>query len=642
MKIKKIISSLFLASMALFTFNACSDVPAPYDIPGTGGNTSIYGEGTMQNPYTVKGAMLNQNGKLGWVKAYIVGYIPSGGDVSSTISDVVFGAEGAGETNMVVSVGPDDKNINNCLAVQLPSGAIRDSLNLKGHPQNLYQEVMLLGTMEKYFGGSGIKNVQAYIMNGDTIGDIPAEEVKAIFSETFASGQGEFTINNVEVPNEMPDVWTWQSSYKCMVATSFSTSGYINYPSESWLISPEIDLTKAENATLSFDRVLYKVNNITLWAKEAGSENWSELDMPNKEVTTSWTFQKSGDINLNSYKGKKIQIAFKYLATDQAGTFELKNISIEDRVAGETPEEPVNPGDNESSKENPFTVATAISKYNASKPLANTWVKGYIVGYVSEITIDSSILNDLSSITDKNKTNLLISDNKNETDYKNCLVLQLPSGDVRNALNLKDNPSNLGKEVIVKGSLEKYFGTAGLKSITEYVLDGQGSGGTEEPGGDAILEESFDNTFGNFTPVSVLGEQTWKTDKYNDNPGYVKMSAYSNGTSVANEDWLVSPAVDLSKERTLTFDHAMGPKNQDLSNAADQYTVWVSTDYSGDVTTATWTQVNITYPATSGWDFETVTTKLPAVGAKAYIAFKYKNADNANTITWEIKNLSVK
>lgn len=85
MKIKKIISSLFLASMALFTFNACSDVPAPYDIPGTGDNTSIYGEGTMQKPYTVKGAMLNQNGKLGWVKAYIVGYIPSGGDVSSTI-----------------------------------------------------------------------------------------------------------------------------------------------------------------------------------------------------------------------------------------------------------------------------------------------------------------------------------------------------------------------------------------------------------------------------------------------------------------------------------------------------------------------------------------------------------------------------
>lgn len=483
MKIKKIISSLFLASMALFTFNACSDVPAPYDIPGTGGNTSIYGEGTMQNPYTVKGAMLNQNGKLGWVKAYIVGYIPSGGDVSSTISDVVFGAEGAGETNMVVSVGPDDKNINNCLAVQLPSGAIRDSLNLKGHPQNLYQEVMLLGTMEKYFGGSGIKNVQAYIMNGDTIGDIPAEEVEAIFCETFASNQGEFTVKNVNVPAEMgAEVWTWDS-YKYMKATSFVN--YTDYAAESWLISPEIDLSNATNATLTFEYVArYFTNlpeNITLWITESSAENWQQLTIPNHVLQDAWTpFAKSGDIDLNAYKGKKVKIGFKYACTEKAGTYELKNISIEDRVAGETPEEPVNPGDNESSKENPFTVATAISKYNSSKPLADTWVKGYIVGYVSDKSIDSSILNDLSSITDNNKTNLLISDNKNETDYKNCLVLQLPSGDVRNGLNLKDNPSNLGKEVIVKGSLEKYFGTYGLKSITEYVLDGQSSGGTED------------------------------------------------------------------------------------------------------------------------------------------------------------------
>lgn len=483
MKIKKIISSLFLASMALFSFNACSDVPAPYDIPGTGDNSSIYGEGTMQNPYSVKGAMLNQNGKLGWVKAYIVGYIPSGGDVSSTISDVVFGAEGAGETNMVVSVSPDDKNINNCLAVQLPAGEIRDSLNLKGHPQNLYQEVMLLGTMEKYFGGSGIKNVQAYIMNGDTIGDIPAEEVKAIFSETFASGQGEFTVKNVTVPAEMgAEVWTWDS-YKYMKATSFVN--YTDYAAESWLISPEVDLSNATNATLTFEYVArYFTNlpeNITLWITESNVENWQQLTIPNHVLQDAWTpFAKSGDIDLNAYKGKKVKIGFKYNCTEKAGTYELKNISIEDRAAGETPEEPETPTENESSKENPFTVATAISKYNASKPLADTWVKGYIVGYVNGMSIDGSILNDLSGITDDNKTNLLIADSKTETDYKNCLVLQLPSGDVRNGLNLKDNPSNLGKEVIVKGSLEKYFGTYGLKSITEYVLDGQSSGGTEE------------------------------------------------------------------------------------------------------------------------------------------------------------------
>lgn len=641
MKIKKIISSLFLASLALFSFNACSDVPAPYEIPGTGNNSSIYGEGTLTNPYSVKGAALNQNGKLGWVKAYIVGYIPSGGDISSTISDVVFGADGAGETNLVVSVSPDDKNINNCLAVQLPAGEIRDSLNLKSHPQNLYQEVMLLGTMEKYFGGSGVKNVQAYIMNGDTIGTIPSESAEAIFSETFASNQGDFTIKNVNVPAEMgTEVWTWDS-YKYMKATSFIN--YTDYAAESWLISPEIDLSSATNATLTFEYVARYFDNIdqdiTLWITESNAENWQQLTIPNHKVQDAWTpFAKSGDINLNAYKGKKVKIGFKYSCTQKAGTYELKNISIEDRVAGETTDEPETPTQNESSKENPFTVATAISKYNASSPLANTWVKGYIVGYVNGMNIDGAILNDLSSITDDNKTNLLIADSKNETDYKNCLVLQLPSGDVRTALNLKDNPSNLGKEVTVKGSLEKYFGTYGLKSITEYVLDGQSSGGSDEPSGNAILEESFNNTFGSFTAVNVSGSQEWKPNSY----GYVSMSAYSGGVSLENEDWLVSPVVDLSKARTLSFEHAMGPKDQDLSNASEQYTLWVSTNYSGDVATATWKQVNISYPSTSGWTFETVTAQLPAVGAKAHFAFKYKNAANANTITWEIKNLTVK
>lgn len=637
MKIKKIISSLFLASMALFSFNACSDVPNPYDIPEIG-DSSIYGTGTMQNPYVVKGAALNQNGKLAWVKAYITGYIPSGGDAGSTISDAVFGTDGAGESNIVVSATPDNKNINNCLAVQLPIGEIRDSLNLSSHPQNLYQEVMLLGTMVNYYGGSGVRNVQAYIMNGDTIGEIP---VTTVFSETFASGQGEFTVKNVTVPAEMgAEVWTWDS-YKYMKATSFVN--YTDYAAESWLISPEVDLSNATNATLTFEYVArYFTNlpeNITLWITESNVENWQQLTIPNHVLQDAWTpFAKSGDIDLNAYKGKKVKIGFKYNCTEKAGTYELKNISIEDRAAGETPEEPETPTENESSKENPFTVATAISKYNASKPLADTWVKGYIVGYVNGMSIDGSILNDLSGITDDNKTNLLIADSKTETDYKNCLVLQLPSGDVRNGLNLKDNPSNLGKEVIVKGSLEKYFGTAGLKSITEYVLDGQSSGGTEEPSGDAILEESFNNTFGSFTTQNVLGAQEWKPNSY----GYVSMSAYSNGSSAANEDWLISPVIDLSKERTLTFEHAMGKAGLDLSNAPEQYTVWVSTDYNGDVNTATWTQVNITYPATSGWTFETVTTKLPAVGAKAYFAFKYKNAENANTITWEIKNLSVK
>ena len=98
MKTKSFISLLCL-TLGMFLFQACNDVPAPYDIPGKGDANSIYGTGTKDSPYTVKGASLNQNGGYAWVKAYIVGYIPvstGDGGPSYTISDVVFGADGAG------------------------------------------------------------------------------------------------------------------------------------------------------------------------------------------------------------------------------------------------------------------------------------------------------------------------------------------------------------------------------------------------------------------------------------------------------------------------------------------------------------------------------------------------------------------
>lgn len=44
----------------------------------------------------------------------------------------------------------------------------------------------------------------------------------------------------------------------------------------------------------------------------------------------------------------------------------------------------------------------------------------------------------------------------------------LPSGTTRTQLNIADNPGNVGKEVIIKGTLEVYFGVPGVKN-TEYI-----------------------------------------------------------------------------------------------------------------------------------------------------------------------------
>lgn len=337
MNIKHIFGLLCLTT-GLCLFQACSDVPAPYDIPAQGEADRLYGSGTLETPYTVRGAALNQNGGLAWVKAYIVGYIPQStgdGGPSYTISDVVFSTDEASATNIVIADNPAEKDINNCMAVQLPSGDVRSALNLADHPENIGKEIMLYGTMTSYYGGSGVKSVTAAILNGQEIGDMPKEPAEAIFNETFEESLGGFTINNVSIDPGMgsTEVWTY-NSYKYAQATSYINS--VNYAAESWLISPAIDLTQVSAATLTFDYLARYFNtlseNITVWVTDATNESWEQLDVELQECN-DWNFVKSGDIDLSTYKGKSVKIGFKYDCDEKAGTFRLKNFLIEERAA---------------------------------------------------------------------------------------------------------------------------------------------------------------------------------------------------------------------------------------------------------------------------------------------------------------------
>ena len=49
--------------------------------------------------------------------------------------------------------------------------------------------------------------------------------------------------------------------------------------------------------------------------------------------------------------------------------------------------------------------------------------------------------------------------------------MSLPVGDVRDGLNLVDNPGLLGKRVFLKGNIvASYFGLVGIKDVTEYEI----------------------------------------------------------------------------------------------------------------------------------------------------------------------------
>lgn len=132
----------------------------------------------------------------------------------------------------------------------------------------------------------------------------------AYFVETFKSSKGDFTINDVKLPEGSTYVWTHDASKGYMKASSFV--GGKNLESESWLISPEIDLTKIKAATLSFEHAMnfVKSDNVTdhifVYAKKAADADWTLLTVPTYPEGKSWTFVESGDIDLKNFVGSKM------------------------------------------------------------------------------------------------------------------------------------------------------------------------------------------------------------------------------------------------------------------------------------------------------------------------------------------------
>lgn len=155
----------------------------------------------------------------------------------------------------------------------------------------------------------------------------------AIYSESFASGQGDWTIENKNLPEGLSAVWTYNEQYKCMLASGYSNNE--NFDSESWLISPVIDLAGQSEAYLEFDQALNFFSDIATAKKQAvvkiREENgsWTDLSIPQYPTALSWAFLNSGSIDIKAYAGKKIQIAFAYTSTSaKAGSWEVNNVKI--------------------------------------------------------------------------------------------------------------------------------------------------------------------------------------------------------------------------------------------------------------------------------------------------------------------------
>ncbi|MBK7587025.1 MAG: choice-of-anchor J domain-containing protein [Bacteroidetes bacterium] len=157
------------------------------------------------------------------------------------------------------------------------------------------------------------------------------------------------------------------------------------------------------------------------------------------------------------------------------------------------------------------------------------------------------------------------------------------------------------------------------------------------------LNESFMGCnaplLGSFSQSSVVGSQSWRCSNFGHNDtDAVYMNGYAGGVTNDNEDWLVSPTLDMSA-MTAPYLHFWSKKRFTGTNTKE---VFVSSNYTGDVTTATWTPLSINFASLDSIYIPFNNTNLTAYKAAPFhIAFKYVSLATGSADEWSIDDVMI-
>ena len=347
---KKFYYLIATAIMAL-TFTSCEDVPEPFGQP-VNPNKDIptvepKGTGTQADPFNVAAAVAKckETGTSATSQSY---YIKGIASEEYTVDNF---------QNVTVKI-VDVENSTEEFTVYRCKGA-----DGKGIPEgtkiNVGDEIVVYGPVVNYKDNTPETATGAYIVSingvptgdgggGGGGGDTPTPTGGTIFEESFATGQGNFTIDDKTLGEGLTFVWKHDATNKYMKASAYSGG---NKDAESWLVSPEINLSTATKPVLTFSQVINKyfgtvANEAMVYVKKDGGE-WTKVTItfPTTVPAANWSkFTDEGadqSVDLTAFKSTKTQFAFVYKSsTSAAGTWEIKNVKVSDGEGGgggETP-----------------------------------------------------------------------------------------------------------------------------------------------------------------------------------------------------------------------------------------------------------------------------------------------------------------
>lgn len=282
----------------------------------------------------------------------------------------------------------------------------------------------------------GQLNFTALTIEGGTDGQLAG----TMYEKDFTSSVKGWTIKDVTLPTELSYIWQQSSTYG-YVGSAFANN--TSYAAESWLISPELDLSTATKASVAFNQCFNKGATDNLFADcvvkvTKDGNTWDTLKVKTMPDGTSWNYTLTENIDITKYISDKFQMAFVYKSlSGNAPKWEIDLVKIVGD--GEPIVEDVTHIAN--TPETAYTVTEAIKLIDAGEGLSDTV---YVKGKVDSIgTLSEKFRNVTIRFNDGTKSMLAY----------NCFGLNRDS--IMSQADL-DNMVKIGDDIIVVGTLTKH------------------------------------------------------------------------------------------------------------------------------------------------------------------------------------------
>ncbi|MGL4332369.1 MAG: DUF6359 domain-containing protein [Bacteroidales bacterium] len=299
------------------------------------------------------------------------------------------------------------------------------------------------------------------------------------------------------------------------------------------------------------------------------------------------------------------------------------------------------------SEAKPFNVDQAIKNQGQQAK----WIEGYIVGGVSTANPDANEWQYAAPFA--TPSNILIAAKAGETDNTKIIAVQLLIGDIRDFINLVNNPAKLGTKVKLHGNLEKYFGIAGLKGTDQMVAEGftpkpVGPGAVEVCGDQTTVPAGYKYDFNNVVDktdfseagwqnVTVQGSRKWQGKIFEGN-GYIQATAHGATANQIQESWVISPAFDVTAAsvKMVSFETAQGYWKDDT-----KFEVFVLQCKDGKTVQTKVTPSALPTSATPNYQFVPATVDLSGFTGKVFIGFRYEGMGGQSlSTTWCLDNFA--